>query len=143
MRIYVIDASIASRFLLVEDLSDKAELVLEGFLEEALDLRAPKLIVYEVGNTLWKAVKQGFINLDEAEEKLSYFLRLKVNSIELNEEEHKEMLKWSVKNNMTYYDGAYVISSKKIGAALLTADDTLYEKACKEIPALHLKNYQK
>jgi len=141
--VYVIDASVASRFLLIEDLSDKAGLILEGFLDEAFDLRAPKLVVYEVGNTLWKAVKQGFINLNEAEEKFSYFLGLKVNSIELNGEEHKEVLKWSVKNHATYYDSIYVRSSKKIGATLLTADDTLYEKAREEIPTLHLKNYQK
>jgi len=31
--IYVIDASVACRFLLIEDLSDKAKLVLESFLE--------------------------------------------------------------------------------------------------------------
>ena len=66
MTTYVIDASVASRFLLVEDLSDKAELVLEGFLKDAIDLVAPKLVVYEVGNTLWKAVKQGLIDLNEA-----------------------------------------------------------------------------
>ena len=36
----------------------------------------------------------------------------------------------------------YVISSKKIGATLLTADDTLHKKAFREIPTLHLKNYK-
>ena len=141
MTVYVIDASVASRFLLVEDLSDKAELILEDFLGEAFDLRAPKLVVYEVGNTLWKAVKQGFINLDEAVQKFSYFLGLRMDSIELDEEEHKEVLKWGVKNDATYYDSVYVRSSKKIGATLLTADDILYEKAHKEIPTLHLKDY--
>jgi len=60
LTVYVVDASVASRFLLIEDLSDKAELVLESFLGEALDLKAPGLVVYEVGKTLWKAVKQGF-----------------------------------------------------------------------------------
>jgi len=139
----VIDASVASRFLLVEDLSDKAGLILEDFLGEAFDLRAPKLVVYEAGNTLWKAVKQGFMNLDEAVQKFSYFLELRLDSIELDEEEHKEVLKWGVKNDATYYDSVYVRSSKKIGATLLTADDILYEKAHKEIPTLHLKNYQK
>jgi predicted nucleic acid-binding protein len=143
LTVYVIDASVASRFLLVEDLSDKAKLVLESFLEGNLDLRAPKLVVYEVGNTLWKAVKQGFINLDEAKQKFSYFLELRINSIKLDGKEHKEVLEWSVKNNATYYDSTYVRSSKKIGATLLTADDTLYEKAHEEIPTLHLKDYQK
>jgi predicted nucleic acid-binding protein len=143
LTVYVIDASVASRFLLVEDLSDKAKLVLEDFLEGNLDLGAPKLVVYEVGNTLWKAVKQGFINLDEAKQKFSYFLELRINSIKLDGKEHKEVLEWSVKNNATYYDSTYVKFSKKIGATLLTADDTLYEKAHEEIPTLHLKDYQK
>lgn len=139
--VYVIDASVASRFLLVEDLSDKARSVLENFLGEVVDLRAPKLVVYEVGNTLWKAVKQGFINLGEAEEKFSYFLGLRIDSIELDEEEHKDVLDWGVKNDATYYDSTYVKASKKIGATLLTADGILYEKAYKEIPTAHLKDY--
>jgi len=140
---YVIDASVASRFLLFEDLSDKAGLVLEGFLEGTFDLAAPRLVVYEVGNTLWKAVKQGLINLDEAVEKFSYFMRLKIGSVELDGEAHEEVLKWSVKNDATYYDSAYVRSSKMIGASLLTADDVFYEKVHKEISTTHLKDYQK
>ena len=143
MTVYVIDASVASRFLLVEDLSDKAALVLEDFLQEASDLRAPKLVVYEVGNTLWKAVKQGFINLDEAVQKFSYFLGLGIDSIELAGEEHKEVLEWGVRHDATYYDSVYVRASKNIGATLLTADDVLYKKAHNEVLALHLKNFQK
>jgi len=143
LTVYVIDASVASRFLLVEDLSDKAGLVLEDFLEGVSDLRAPKLVVYEVGNTLWKAVKQKFVDLDEAEEKFSYFLGLKIDSVELDEEDYKEVLGWCVKNDATYYDSVYVRSSEKIGATLLTADNILYEKTRGEIPVLHLKNYRK
>ena len=142
MRTYVIDASVASRFLLTEDLSDKAELILKGLLNETLDLKAPPLITYEVGNTLWKAAKRGYISLNEAEKRFKYFLRLKLNTIELNIQDHKEILEWSIKNDATYYDATYVISSKKIGATLLTADDTLHKKASKEIPTLHLKNYK-
>ena len=73
----MIDASVASRFLLVEDLSDKAELLLKGFLNETLDLKAPQLIIYEVGNTLWKAVERGLIDYEEAERRFAYFLDLK------------------------------------------------------------------
>ena len=141
MRIYVIDASVASRFLLVEDLSDKAELVLEDFLKGALDLRAPKLVIYEVGNTLWKSVKRGFISLDEALEKFSYFSELKIDSINLSGIEHKEVLEWSVKKDATYYDSVYIRSCKKVGGALLTADDVLYKKSEKAVPTVHLKDY--
>ena len=141
--IYVVDASVACRFLLVEDLSEKAELVLESFLEGKCDLKAPKLMIYEVGNTLRKAVNQELIELDEALEKLSHLVKLKIDSIELDEKMHRNVLAWSVKNNATYYDSAYVVSSKALGATLLTADDTLYKKASKEVPTLHLRDYEK
>ena len=141
MRVYVIDASVASRFLLVEDLSDKAELLLKGFLNETLDLKAPQLIIYEVGNTLWKAVERGLIDYEEAERRFTYFLDLKLDSIELSSQDYREVLEWSVRNNATYYDSVYVISSKKVGATLLTADNTLHKKALRDVPTLHLRDY--
>lgn len=138
---YVVDASVASRFLLVEDLSDRAELVLDDFLEGGLDLRSPELVVYEVGNTLWKSVKEGFVSLEEAAEKFSYFLELRINSISLSSAEHKEVLEWSVKNNSTYYDSVYVKSCMKVGGTLLTADDVLYKKSRETVPTVHLRDY--
>jgi len=138
---YVVDASVASRFLLVEDLSDRAELVLDDFLEGGLDLRSPELVVYEVGNTLWKSVKEGFVSLEEAAEKFSYFLELRINSISLSRAEHKEVLEWSVKNNSTYYDSVYVKSCMKVGGTLLTADDVLYKKSRETVPTVHLRDY--
>ena len=139
--IYVIDASVACRFLLIEDLSDKAKFVLKSFLEGKCDLKAPKLIVYEVGNTLWKAVNQGLIEAEEAREKISYLVKLKIDSIELDEKMHKNILAWSIKNNATYYDSSYIISSKVSGAPLLTADDALYKKVSREVPTLHLREW--
>jgi predicted nucleic acid-binding protein len=139
---YVVDASVASRFLLVEDLSDRAELVLDDFLEGRLDLRSPELLVYEVGNTLWKSVKEGFVSLEEAVEKFSYFLELRVDSISLSGAEHKEVLEWSGKNNSTYYDSVYVKSCMKVGGTLLTADDILYKKSREIVPTVHLRDYR-
>ena len=143
MTVYVIDASVASRFLLVEDLSDEAGSVLEGFLNGSLDLEAPELVVYEVGNTLWKSTKQSLITVHEASQKFSYFLKLRIDSIKLNEEDHREVLQWSLENKATYYDSAYVKASEKAKATLLTADDVLYSKACRKTPTLHLKDFQK
>jgi predicted nucleic acid-binding protein len=57
LKVYVLDASVATRFSLIEDLSEKAELVLEGFLKGKMDLLSPELLVYEVGNTLWESIK--------------------------------------------------------------------------------------
>lgn len=57
-------------------------------------------------------------------------------------EDHEEILDWSVKNNATYHDGSYVIASKRLGATLITVDDTLYEKAYKETSTIHLRDYK-
>jgi len=142
LKVYVVDASVASRFLLVEELSDKAGLVLEDFLSGVVDLKAPDLVAYEVGNTLWKAVRQGFISVEEAIQKFSYFLELRIGSIKLDEESHRRILEWGAKNEATYYDSAYVMCSELLGATLLTADEVLYEKARAEVPTLHLRDYQ-
>jgi len=143
LTVYLLDASVSSRFLLVEDLVEEAMSILEGFLEGKFDLRAPRLAIYDVGNTLWKAVRQGFISRGEAVQKFSYFLDLKICSIELDEREYEGVLEWSIEKNATYYDSIYLMASKKIGAILLTADDELYEKAKGEIPTLHLRDYRK
>jgi len=140
LRVYVVDASVAARFLLVEDLSEEARLLLESFRDGAVELKAPVLVRYEVGNTLWKAAKQRLISAGQVAERFSYFLRLKLDSVELNDQECKEALDWAVRNDATYYDSVYVKASEKTGATLLTADDTLYEKASKQVPTLHLRS---
>jgi predicted nucleic acid-binding protein len=140
LKIYVIDASVAARFLLVEELSDKAERLLQRFHDDAIELKAPGLVRYEVGNTLWKAVKQKMINAHEASEKFSHFIKLKVDCVELDEQECVDALTWALKNDTTYYDSVYVKASEMAGATLLTADDAFYEKASKEVPTLHLRD---
>lgn len=141
MTVYVIDASVGSRFLLTEDLSNKARLILEDFLVGSLDLEAPELINYEVGNTLWKASKQKLLTPEESVRKLSYFLTLRLASVELNQKDHQEILKWSLETGTTYYDSTYVRATKKTEATLLTADDILLDKARKAVPTLHLRDY--
>ncbi len=141
MRVYVVDASVAARFLLVEELSEEAARVLEDFLSGSVDLRAPELIVYEVGNALWRAVRRGFVGGEEAAQKFLHFLRLRIAGVKLSEEDWVEILRWAAENDATYYDAAYVVASKAVGATLLTADGALYEKARGEVAALHLRDY--
>ncbi|MBS7288828.1 MAG: type II toxin-antitoxin system VapC family toxin [Candidatus Freyarchaeota archaeon] len=138
---YLVDASVACRFLLVEDLSGKAELVLSDFVSGSIELAAPRLIICEVGNTLRKAVKRNLIEPSVALDKMVFFLKLGIRYVELGREAYVRTLAWSIENDATYYDGVYVICSKETGATLLTADNTLYEKAKKEVKAVHLKDY--
>jgi predicted nucleic acid-binding protein len=140
LRVYVVDASVAARFLLVEELSDKADWLLQRFHDDAVELKAPGLVKYEVGNALWKAIKQKVIDAHEASRKFSQFIRLKLDCIELDEQESLAALTWAMKNDATYYDSVYVKASEKTGAILLTADDAFYERASKEVPTVHLRD---
>jgi predicted nucleic acid-binding protein len=140
LRIYVVDSSVAVRFLLVEDLSEKADWLLQKFHDDALELKAPGLVNYDVGNALWKAVKQKVIDAHEASRKFSQFIKLKLDCVELDEKESLEALTWAMKNNVTYYDSVYVKASEKTGATLLTADDAFYERASKQVPTVHLRD---
>ena len=141
MKTYVVDASVAARFLLVEELSEQAKLILKDYLEEKLNLEAPKLIIYEVGNTLWKATQQGYLTSEKAKQKFQHFLQLKLGFTVFEKENYERILMRSVEADLTYYDSAYIEATRKIGATLLTADNTLYEKASKEVPTLHLREW--
>ncbi|MEM4177682.1 MAG: type II toxin-antitoxin system VapC family toxin [Nitrososphaeria archaeon] len=143
MNIYVLDASVAARFLLFEELSDKAEHVLEDFMDGKIDLVAPELLIYEIGNVLWKACKQGLVDLQDVKEKFSYFLKLGISFLKLEKVDHENTIVLSVINDLTYYDAAYIVVTEKVNAVLLSADNTLYEIACREVPTLHLKDYKK
>jgi len=66
-------------------------LVLEDFLAGSLDLKAPKLVVYNVGNTLWKA-GQGTASSPYCENCLS-----KVNAVRIGALSIKAKLVQSVK----------------------------------------------
>ena len=141
MKTYIVDASVAARFLLVEELSEQAKLVLKDYLGEKLGLEAPELIIYEVGNTLWKAAQQGYLASEEAKQKFHHFLQLKIGFVNFGKENYERILMRSMEADLTYYDAAYIEAARKTGATLLTADNTLYEKASKEVSTLHLKNY--
>jgi len=65
---------------------------------------------------------------------------LKIGRIELTEQDYLEALAWGVRNNATYYNSLYVQSSEKTGSTLLTADNTLYDKASGTVNALHLRD---
>jgi len=140
LKVYIVDASVAARFLLFEELSENASLLLQKFHQDAVELKAPGLVNYEVGNALWNAVRQKVIDAHEASRKFSQFIKLKLDCVELDEQESVGALTWAMKNGVSYYDSVYVKATEKTGGNLVTADDAFYEKALKEVPTVHLRD---
>jgi len=75
----VLDASVAAKWFLPprdESLVPEALSLFERFTEGALRLSVPDLFWPELGNVLWKAVRQGRMSGDAAEEALRSLSRL-------------------------------------------------------------------
>ena len=138
---YVLDASVAARFLLSESLSDMAAEVLRDYIEGRVELVAPSIMVYEVGNTLWKAAREGSVDVDAAKRKQQRLFDLVIPTVNLEESGLLDTLERAHALDSTYYDAAYVTASVKTGATLLTADDALYRRASQRQTTLHLKDY--
>jgi len=142
LKSFIVDASVAARFILVEDLTDKAEKVLEDYLSGTIDLYAPRLIVAEIGNTLWRAIKLKIMTLEEAENQLLNFLKLGIKYVDLSYDDFKEVLRLAKEKDITYYDSIYAYSSIKLKIPLLTADNKLYNKVKDQVKVIHLRNYE-
>ena len=138
---YVLDASVAVRFLLSETLSDEAAHVLRDYIEGHITLEAPRLMIYEVGNALWRATKETGLGIDGAEDRFSRFFDLNISTTWLERDDHRDILAWAHSHDATYYDAAYAVAARKRGAILLTADHALHQKASVEQPTMTLKNY--
>jgi predicted nucleic acid-binding protein len=141
VRSYVVDASVATRFLLEEDLSGEAKAVLRGYLGDEFDLVAPPIIVYEVGNSLRTASTRNVVDHTRAVDYFKDFLGMKLGRLVFDVVDLDAALGFSISRGLSYYDGMYVWASKKESLPLLTADDRQYAVARGETEVIHLKDF--
>jgi predicted nucleic acid-binding protein len=135
---YVVDASVATRFVLGEGLEDEAKSILEGFIEGEYNLLAPILINYEVGNALRTAAARKEIGEEESGEAYEIFLRFKLDVENMELDDYLGALALSGRRNISLYDAAYIWLSKKLAAPLVTADAKQMEAATGETIVRHL-----
>lgn len=119
----VVDASVAVRWFIHGPGSDRA-----ASRQEQTDLVAPDLICAEVGNALWRYLRRGDINADEAAAILAMlpanFGRL-VPSAELV----AEALRIAGAVDHPIYDCLYLALARREQAQLVTLDRSLAEIA--------------
>ncbi len=136
------DASVAAKWVLSgEPFEENAIKLKEDHLSGIAEICSPSLIVLEVANALWKAIKLSRILEEDAHEALSVLDNLGISLHELNWTEVSQGLNMASKLNLTIYDASYIFLSEKMKAQLITADDKLFEKAKKHFRVLHIKDY--
>lgn len=122
----VVDASVASKWVLPEDGAEFAS----RLRERSEDLIAPSLIVSEIGNAIWKRVVWGEISGGDAAVALGSAVNIMTRLIPL-EELAQDALAIAAELKHPVYDCFYIALAQRESAALVTADKRLLAMAKK------------
>lgn len=130
---YVVDASIALKWLVPEEDSALAE----RLLGSGAELLGPDLLFAEVCNALWKRVTRGLLLPDHAQSAATQLrsapIRVHGTAPLLN-----DALAIAVQHGRTVYDSMYVALASREQGRLVTADRKLYNALQPTPLAAHL-----
>ena len=125
----VIDASLAVKWLVEEDDSDKAHAALESWVTQDVARIAPHLLPFEVANALHRRVLRGELSVGDSTRMVT---RLLESRLELHQPPglHARALQLAsqLKQNAAY-DAHYLALAESVGCELWTADETFYRAA--------------
>jgi predicted nucleic acid-binding protein len=124
----VVDASVAVKWFLPEELSASARLLLASDYQ----LLAPDLLWAELGNVLWKRQRRGELEPGTAMRLLRDFSRLPIE-FHAAERWAEAALDLAMRQGVTVYDGLYLALAVGTECRIVTADRRLYE-ACQSGP---------
>ena len=139
---YVVDASVVVKWVLHGEQEEENALKLKSdHVSGVAPLFAPSFLVSEVGNSLWKAVRQKRLIQESAHEALETLRNLNIVLHELSWSEISSVLKIAGETGLTVYDASYLYVSKQINAQIITADDKMYQKSKGRYNIMLLKDY--
>lgn len=118
----VVDASVALKWFVPEELEDEADA-----LAGRGDLVAPDLIFSEMGNALWGRAARGLLPRVEAERCLEAFEAAALTVIE-SPPLARRALAIALDLGHPIYDCVYLACAERLGAPLVTADSRLFRK---------------
>lgn len=121
----VIDASVAVKWFSKEIYQRQAESVLKRAYQNKLSLFAPELLIYEVGNALWKGKQLDEERIGAALNSLYY---LPLDFSYLSQSLIKAVVLLMVKYNLTFYDAVYAGLAYEISCPLLTSNPKDFQK---------------
>ena len=125
----VVDASLAVKWLVEEDDSDKAHAALRSWVAQDITRIAPHLMPFEVANALHRRVLRGELNVGDSVRMIASLL---ASRLELHQppDLHVRALQLAsqLKQNAAY-DAHYLALAESVGCELWTADERFYRAA--------------
>jgi predicted nucleic acid-binding protein len=120
MKQYVVDASVILQWVLGnkrESDYEKAVALLETWTEGGIELSAPILWQYEVGNFLGRRLQE------EAMDKMNLLLNLNIRNVAFTNEMFRRCFSWMRQRGVTFYDASYLAVAFEVQGTLITADE--------------------
>ena len=125
----VVDASLAVKWLVEEEYSDKAHAALQSWVDRDIARVSPYLMPFEVANALHRRMLRGELSVENS---VRMIARLLQSRLELHQPAglHARALQLANElNQNAAYDAHYLPLAEIIGCELWTADERLYRVA--------------
>ncbi len=138
MKQIVADSSVTVKWInqIDEELVDQADKLLSDAQAGYVNLLAPELSKYEVGNAIMKKK----LDLSQAYEALATISQLPLTFIPLSEELAKQTYRIADEAGITYYDASFIALAKQENATLVT-DNVKHQGKTKEVEVIPLLDY--
>lgn len=121
----VLDSSVVAKLFIDEKNSDKAAELFEKSSTKSVGLVASELILYEVGNVIWKHLRKKDMDGSEYVEQL---FSLNIESSSLDQGLAYEAMRIAKTHDITYYDAVHIALSQRHMSVLVTEDKELLER---------------
>jgi predicted nucleic acid-binding protein len=130
---YVLDSSVALKWVLPEADSDKAELLRDDFRNGVHDLLSPDIFSVELPHALTRAERRGIIAIGDAEPFLADIL-MTAPKLHAYTPLIRRSVAVSSAERVGVYDCLYVSLAEREGCELVTADDRLIKNLQAKFP---------
>jgi predicted nucleic acid-binding protein len=119
----IVDASVLLNAFLPDEIQPNALAVVRDHASGRLQLKAPTLLPYELGNAVWQAERRGRITRSQADRIIRSFDSL---DIEIISQSWGVMLPLARQYDRSAYDAAYLLLAQELGEPFITCDKRLY-----------------
>jgi predicted nucleic acid-binding protein len=124
----VIDANVAIKLFLEEELSDEAEAVFRQLeADDPPRFFVPDLFFIECANILWKYVRRGAHPREEALHDMAALIALPLQPVS-TADLLPGALALAIDRDLSAYDASYAFLASSLNAPFVTADKTLFQK---------------
>ena len=113
------DASVVAKWVLpIEPHQENALKLKDDHISKRAELYAPSILIIEVTNVLWKAIKFKRITQENAQEALQILGNINLSLYEPNWVEASQILNIGCKLDCAIYDAAYLFLAQKNKASI-------------------------